>query len=254
MSLKLSRLRLKVARPRVIFLDAVGTLFDVRGSVGGVYASLCQAVAGVSVDPKALDRAFYEVFRTIPAAAFPGLVQEQRSAAEYDWWYRVALQSFERCGELPKFADFESFFPVLYQHFEAAEPWQIYAETTHALSRWQAQGIALGVISNFDTRLYKVLQALDLARFFQSVTISTEVGAAKPDALIFRNALQKHALAPEAAWHIGDSFAQDYEGAAAAGLIAFWLNRAPGAAGDSPTVRSVASLLELPQLYPEDQG
>jgi putative hydrolase of the HAD superfamily len=94
-----------------------------------------------------------------------------------------------------------------------------------ALNKWQQQGIELAVVSNFDSRIYAVLKALNLAEYFTSVTISTEVGAAKPDTQIFTAALQKHNGIAENVLHIGDSFKADYCGAKAAGLKAIWLNR-----------------------------
>ncbi|MBD2101289.1 HAD-IA family hydrolase [Leptolyngbya sp. FACHB-261] len=244
---------LEQARPQAIFLDAVGTLFGVQGSVGEVYGELCQRVAGVKVNAAALDQAFYQSFRESPAAAFPDLDSEHLKQAEYQWWYRVAQQAFERSGYLPQFTDFEAFFPVLYQHFETAEPWQVYDDTRAALAHWRDSGITLAIVSNFDTRLFSVLKALDLAQFINSITISTQVGAAKPDPLIFKVALDKHGLPASDVWHVGDSYSQDYLGAAAAGLQAFWLNR-PEEPQPLPEqaaltqVRSVSSLLGLPKL------
>ncbi|MGB8690815.1 MAG: HAD-IA family hydrolase, partial [Microcoleus sp.] len=68
-------------------------------------------------------------------------------------------------------------------------------------------------------------KSLNLAEYFTSVTISTEVGAAKPDSQIFTVALQKHNCIAENVVHIGDSFKADYCGAKTAGLNAIWLNR-----------------------------
>jgi putative hydrolase of the HAD superfamily len=73
--------------------------------------------------------------------------------------------------------------------------------------------------------LYSVLEALDLSQFFTSITISTEVGAAKPDPQIFEIALKKHNISSQSALHIGDSWQEDYQGAIAAGLKAIWLRR-----------------------------
>lgn len=117
------------------------------------------------------------------------------------------------------------FFTELYQHFATADPWFIYPDVLPTLKRWHQLGIELGVLSNFDSRLYSVLQALDLAQFFTSVTISTEVGAAKPDPQIFAVGLNKHNCPAQLAWHIGDSLKEDYQGAKAAGLRAVWLKR-----------------------------
>ena len=123
--------------------------------------------------------------------------------------------------------DFEGFFKSLYAYFATAEPWFIYEDTRLALDAWRQQGITLGVLSNFDSRIYAVMENLGLKDYFSSVTISTETGAAKPDPLIFEVALAKHQIekSPDLAWHIGDSFSEDYMGASAAGISAFWLNR-----------------------------
>ncbi|MDB9483317.1 HAD-IA family hydrolase, partial [Dolichospermum circinale CS-537/05] len=83
------------------------------------------------------------------------------------------------------------------------------------------------VLSNFDSRLYLVLQGLGLKEYFTSVTISTQVHAAKPDPEIFKIALKKHNCSPEDAWHIGDSIRDDYQGAKAAGMRGIWINRNP---------------------------
>jgi putative hydrolase of the HAD superfamily len=88
----------------------------------------------------------------------------------------------------------------------------------------------LGIISNFDSRIYQVLAELGLEYFFRSITISSQTGAAKPDAEIFQIALQKHDCSPAQAWHIGDSKKEDYQGAKALGIEAFLIKRSIGPA------------------------
>ncbi|WP_143288144.1 HAD-IA family hydrolase, partial [Calothrix rhizosoleniae] len=66
---------------------------------------------------------------------------------------------------------------------------------------------------------------LELKHFFSSITISTQVGIAKPDPKIFAIALEKHNCSPTAAWHIGDSIKEDYQAANTAGLRGIWINR-----------------------------
>lgn len=211
-------------RPQVIFLDAVGTLFGVQGSVGEVYASIA-CKYGVSVSPDVLNRAFFKSFKVAQPACFPGVSAADLPQQEYRWWHAVARQTFYRANVLHYFSDFDDFFANLYAHFATAAPWFVYPDVYKTLESWHHQGIELGILSNFDSRIYAVLKALNLADFFKSVTISTEVGAAKPDAKIFAVALQKHGCAPGDALHIGDSFEEDYQGALAAGLQGFWLQR-----------------------------
>ncbi len=207
----------------VIFLDAVGTLFGVRESVGYAYATVA-ARFGVLCDRHRLDEAFISAFRSSPPMVFPDLALDEIPEAEYRWWYEVALRTFAQTGDLARFPDFDSFFRELFAYFATAEPWFVYADTIPALEKWRSQGIELGIISNFDSRLYGVLRELGIDSYFSSVTISTEAGSAKPDPQIFRYALTKHPTATSAV-HIGDSYTEDYQGAIASGLQAIWLDR-----------------------------
>ena len=90
---------------------------------------------------------------------------------------------------------------------------------------WQNQNVELGIISNFDSRLYHLLVALELENYFQSVTLSSASQTAKPETPIFQQALAKHRSQPHQAWHIGDSFREDYQGAERAGLKACLIER-----------------------------
>ena len=211
-------------RPKVIFLDAVGTLIGVKGSVGDVYCDIAR-LYGVDADPQAVNDAFYQSFKAASTMAFPGVDEDEIEEREFGWWWAIAAQTFQRTGVLDQFDNFAGFFASLYAHFATAAPWFVYSDVRWALEHWHSQGIELGLLSNFDSRLLKVLPELKLDGFFSSVTLSTQVGAAKPDPKIFEAALSKHDCAPEDAWHVGDSFRQDYEGAQAAGLRGIWLRR-----------------------------
>ncbi|MEG4025781.1 MULTISPECIES: HAD-IA family hydrolase [unclassified Microcoleus] len=208
----------------VIFLDAAGTLFDVRGSVGEIYGQLANSF-GVTVNSQELNAAFSQSFGSASPMAFPGIELAKIPQLEFEWWQAVATKAFQIAGVYHQFSDFPKFFAELYAHFATAEPWFVYPDVFPALNKWQQQGIELAVVSNFDSRIYAVLKALNLADYFRSVTISTEVGAAKPQSQIFAAALQKHNCIAEKALHIGDSFKADYCGAKNAGLNAIWLNR-----------------------------
>lgn len=208
--------------PQLITLDAVGTLFGLRESVGTVYGRFAAEV-GVQVDPAALDVAFFKAFKAAPPCAFPELKASQRAEAELRWWQGVAADTFHRAGVLEQFADFGAFFAPVFAYYATAEPWFLYGDVLPALKDWQEQGIALMVVSNFDSRLYGVLEALGLAPFFKEVWISSEVGAAKPDRLIFERAVASYPASQ--VWHIGDSWEDDVLGAQGAGLQAIWLRR-----------------------------
>jgi putative hydrolase of the HAD superfamily len=210
--------------PKVIFLDAVGTLFGIRGSVGQIYGDIASDF-GVETDAMEVDRAFLASFRAAPKYAFPNVSTTAIPELEYQWWQDIARATFAKVGVLEQFEDFSRTFTQMYAHFATDAPWYIYDDVLPALNRWQEKNIKLGIISNFDTRLDRVLELLELKDYFQSMTISSLAGAAKPDAAIFEAALAKHNCSPIEAWHVGDSFEEDYRGAINCGIRGFWLNR-----------------------------
>jgi putative hydrolase of the HAD superfamily len=211
-------------QPQVIFLDAVGTLFGVRGSVGLIYSELASKY-GVICAPEIVDRHFYTAFKTSPPCVFPDVSSVDIPRLEYQWWKEINQKTFTAAGVWEQFNDFDAFFDELYQYFKTSAAWEIYPDVILALRQWQQAGIPLGILSNFDSRLYTVLKVLDLEQYFSTVTISTEVGAAKPQPEIFTAALNKYQSNPANVWHIGDSHGDDYLGASAVGIVAIWIDR-----------------------------
>lgn len=210
--------------PQVIFLDAMGTLFGLKSSVGEIYQQYALNY-GVKVDAKLLDRAFARSFKSAPPLAFITNNSAALEEQEFAWWKKVVQTTFFQLGFLAEFSNFTDFFQDIYSYFATKDPWYIFPDVVPALNKWQDRGIELGVISNFDTRLKQVLKVLELEQFFTSITISSETGFAKPDPNIFETALDKHGFTAKQAWHIGDSLIEDYQGAKRVGISAFCLNR-----------------------------
>ncbi len=217
--------------PKVIFFDAMGTLFDLKSSVGEIYRQFALKY-GVEIDAESLNKAFINSYKSAPDLAFSSTESKAIPMASYAiaeqefiWWKNVVKITFEQAKVLDRFSDFTEFFHELYHYFASNKPWYIYPDVVPCLQYWQQQKVQLGVISNFDTRLIAVLKALDLERFFTSITISSVAGFAKPDQNIFEIALKKHSFIAQQSWHIGDSKKEDYLGAKNSGIYAFWLNR-----------------------------
>ena len=227
--------------PKVIFFDAVGTLFDVKGSVGEVYSTIAR-LAGVNVSPESLEQAFRASFKSSSPLAFPEVDLEKIPQLEFKWWEAIGQSTFAQVGVLEQFQDFSAFFKQLYSHFATAEPWYIYPDTLPALKSWQLRGVELGIISNFDSRLHRVLEELELKQFFTTISIASTTGAAKPDQLIFRTALAKHRCSSKLAWHVGDSWQEDYQGAKAVGMKGFWLDRANSSTHGTEVVQNLIQL------------
>ncbi len=106
-------------------------------------------------------------------------------------------------------------------------------------------GSSLGIVSNFDSRLFNVLRGLGIADHFDTVTISSLAHAAKPSPKIFELALEKHAVDAADAMHVGDSITDDVEGARKAGITAVLLARD----GKQPPP-GIAAIRALDELLP----
>ena len=90
------------------------------------------------------------------------------------------------------------------------------------------------------------LAASGLAGFFDVVVVSEELGAGKPDAAVFRHALEQ--LGADEGVMVGDSLARDIDGALACGLQAVWCNRAglprPEGRENLAEIRTLRELLQ----------
>jgi putative hydrolase of the HAD superfamily len=200
---------------KAVFFDAAGTIFHTREPAGLSYARLARRF-GVEAGEDAVVAAFHRAFHRAPGLAFgPGHAPAELRRMEREWWRALVVQTFAGIGRLN---DFESYFDELFAFFADPANWTSDPAAPRLLEGLKARGIVLGVISNFDHRLYRVIEALGLARYFDSITISSEAGWAKPAPEIFRAALGRHGLTPAEAVHVGDSETHDVRGASAAGV------------------------------------
>ena len=206
---------------RVIFFDAVGTLIHLPRGAAFHYREVARR-RGLELPEEALAAAFRRVWKETPA---PVTTRQPRADDDRGWWEALVHRVLDACapGE-PLSFDRAGYFAELYDEFTKPSVWEPYPET-HAVLAELAPRYELGIISNFDRRLHVVLEHLDLARFFRHVIISSEVGADKPDGLIYQRALELSNSPAAAALHVGDDPVKDWEGAAAAGLAVFKLDR-----------------------------
>jgi putative hydrolase of the HAD superfamily len=230
---------------RVVFFDAAGTLIRVRGGVGRQYARVA-ARFGVTASAAVLDEIFPRAFRLAAPMAFPGADPDTVPAREREVWRGLVREVFAQAGLLSAFgADgFDRFFADVYRHFESPGVWAVYPDVPPALAALRARGVRLGIISNFDGRLPPLLAGLGLAGWFDSVTLSSRVGAVKPAPAIFTRALAAQRVTAPEALHVGDSPAEDARGAQASGLESLLVDRA-GRHPGLTDVRRIASLAEV---------
>ena len=129
--------------------------------------------------------------------------------------------------------------------FTATTQIELYPETLDVL---RALGhLRLAIISNAD---HEHLAAWTFTLPVEFILISEELGAYKPDRLVFQKALERFGVAPHEVLHVGDSDVDDVMGAQAAGLRVAWVNRdgrprRPDVAPPDFEVRDLTGLLTI---------
>lgn len=202
-----------------IFFDAVGTLIYLPDGVGYHYR-LAGEKHGLHLKEEALNGAFRSAWKAMPARP---ATKCPRPDDDKEWWRElVGRVMVILCEERP--ACFDAYFEELYARFAGPGVWQVYPEVPGLLAKL-CKNFRLGVISNFDKRLHAVLTHLGLADIFETITISSEAGADKPDPHIFQYALASMGMEPARALHVGDDPRHDWEAAERVGMNVFRLER-----------------------------
>ena len=134
----------------------------------------------------------------------------------------------------------------LYGVFTDVANYRLFPDAVPVLEKLRGAGLRLGLISNFEEWLERLLDSVEATGFFDTVVISGVEGVEKPDPRIFRLGLDRVGVRAEEAVYVGDSVAYDVGPANAVGMTAVLLDRR-GRYPDHEGPR-IASLDELPAV------
>jgi putative hydrolase of the HAD superfamily len=211
-----------------VTFDVGGTLIEPWPSVGHVYAEVAARQGLKDLSATVLNERFKAAWR---------------ACKDFDYtrtsWEALVEQTFQ--GLIPQSGRFH-FFPELYERFAEPDAWRIFDDVLPVLDSLASSGVRLAVISNWDERLRLLLRRLRLHDWFETLSISCEVGFAKPSSVIFEHAASRLGLSLDSILHVGDSIEMDLQGAKAAGLQALHLARNSSESSDF----AIHSLTELP--------
>jgi putative hydrolase of the HAD superfamily len=204
---------------RAVCFDAGATLLHPDPPVEEVYGRVFRE-DGARFEPGALREALLAAW-----------VDVQRQAAEDRYggvsgeeaFWRTFLSGVRRSIDGGAVSD--AAFSRLAAHFREPGSWAVYGDVLPVLEELSARGLALAVISNWDSHLPRLLEALRLSPFFRVISVSAIEATGKPSPEIFRRTCERLGVRPAEALHVGDSPRDDVEGARAAGLSALLLDR-----------------------------
>lgn len=138
---------------------------------------------------------------------------------------------------------------------EDALVFRVFPEVISVLETFNARGVKMGVLSNWDFSLHPIFQSLQLSDYFSFILPSSQVGVQKPDARFFEHALQLarkeySGLQSHECFYVGDHYEGDVIGARNAGMIPVWLvrNERDLASGNLPDDAGVLRIRDLSEL------
>jgi REG-2-like HAD superfamily hydrolase len=198
-------------RFRALLVDAAGTLLMPAEDTSTVYLRYARRHGCTLTEPEIRRR-----FRAAYAAPYGCAAAPRRYVGDARPFWRAVLA--RSTG-----VESEEFFEEVYQYYSAGSAYKVSPGAVEALRRIRGKlGLKTAVVSNFDLRLRRILDELELTPVFDAIIVSAEIGAEKPSPLVFEAAAAALGVEPSQCVHLGDDRRNDVFGARDAGCFA-WL-------------------------------
>ncbi len=224
------------ASTRAVVFDVVGTLLHPRPPALEMYWSVGKEL-GLELAPTQLRERFLAAFQAEEQfdQSLSWITSEGR---ERERWQRIVATTLAGISQ-PELG-----YQQLYEHFARPESWVLATDTQEVLSELKTRGLSWGLGSNYDSRLWSVLEGFpELALPRDRVLISSVVGFRKPAPEFFRALCQCFQQEPGAILFIGDDYRNDYLGARQAGLQSVLLGDDMQIAATTPCIARLRELL-----------
>lgn len=205
---------------KALFLDAEGTFLIFNPGLGEIYKSLWKEY-GVEIDPERTSQALREAFRKI-------FKEKLRPPLNGEVCKRGWREVFESVfAEYKEFPFFDEVFQRAYAFFASPECVKVAPYFREFVLKGKERGLKFAVISNWDCRLYSILEGHKLLSLFDAVFLGCEIGYLKPNQKIFLRALSYFKIEPFEAMMIGDSLEDDIYPAENLGLKTYHIKGFP---------------------------
>jgi putative hydrolase of the HAD superfamily len=174
----------------------------------------CAQELGVVLPLNGLLKAVHEADNQVPKGAPPRYSEDKDKAPFLKWW-DVLLSYIS--GDIPENTKLE--ITKLAGARVKIAKWVLYDDVLPTLERLREQGLIIGLISNIS------MDRAGLERYLDFTITAKDVGAGKPEAVIFSTALKKADLAASEVIYVGDQYQIDVLGANRAGIKAILIDR-----------------------------
>ena len=224
-----------------VFFDAGETLVHPHPTFPDLFAEILHR-QGHDVSPETIRERGHVVFDRFRAAAEANELWTTSPERSRRFWHDVYGIFLRELG-IP---DADGLIDVVYTEFTDPGNYRLFDDVTPVLDRLRDAGLLLGVVSNFEEWLERLLESLGVTPYFDVRVISGVEGVEKPDPKIFQLALERMEALPAESAYVGDSPQFDVEPATSLGMTGVLLDRR----GRFPDHRGprITSLEELPDV------
>jgi putative hydrolase of the HAD superfamily len=223
-----------------IFFDAGETLVHPHPSFPDLFARILVR-EGHEVSPEAIRDRIHVVSDRFREAARTNELWTTSPEKSRRFWHEVYAIFLKDIG----IAD-EALADTCYREFTDLANYALFDDVVPALRRLQEAELTLGVVSNFEEWLERLLEQLGVRSYFAVRVISGVEGFEKPDPRIFHLAMERAGVEPGRSVYVGDNPEFDVDPALAVGMFPVLIDRRDRFP-DAPGAR-IASLEELPDV------
>jgi putative hydrolase of the HAD superfamily len=232
-----------------ICFDATGTLIELKENVGEVYHRIALE-HGVDLPAWRLEDAFRRILRRAPPRGVDGDTIARRRQHEVGWWFERIRETFQATDSTARFDNFPAFAQALFDAYSTADLWRLRPGVSPMLALLRDRDWPLAVVSNFDHRLPKLLEQLDIHDVFELVMIPSESGAAKPDRAVFEAVGEALETPLQQLLYVGDDAKEVLEAIAQLGLQVFDIREIEGLEAFPDLASSAATLPHADRTVP----
>jgi putative hydrolase of the HAD superfamily len=226
-------------RYRAVFFDAGETLVHPHPTFPDLFSKVL-AREGYDVDTEMIRERIHVVSDRFAHAAETNELWTTTPERSRAFWHDVYGIFFRELG----ISDANGLIDTVYAEFTDLANYALFEDVVPMLRRLRNAGLRLGVISNFEEWLERLLDQLGVGEYFDVRVISGVEGMEKPDPRIFELAMSRAGVDAGSSVHVGDSPTFDAEPAAALGMLPVLIDRRERFP-DTPGTR-ITSMQELP--------
>ncbi|MGH2636750.1 MAG: HAD family hydrolase [Actinomycetota bacterium] len=228
-------------RYAAVFFDAGETLVHPHPSFPELFATILRR-EGHEVDPDTIRDRIHVVFDRFRSAAQENELWTTSPERSRRFWHDVYTIFLRDLG-IP---DTNGLVDTVYREFTDMANYALFDDVPAVLERLRAAELTLGVVSNFEEWLERLLERLGVRSYFEVRVISGIEGLEKPDPRIFELALERAGVRAADAAYVGDNPEFDVDPALELGMFPVLIDRRERYP-DAPGAR-ITSMAELPSV------